>query len=359
MDFNSSDGDVPRGTPLRIKFLTKAKDRDVFSAWIRFFPQHSPNLGRCHFIFDRDCRDYDWLVVYDDLPSTSGERFTRWEEPLACPRSRTLLITTEPSTIKVYGRGFMRQFGWILTSQEPWAIAHPGAIYSQAGLIWFYDGQYDDVLSNPPASKSATISTVCSSKQQKHTLHHARYEFTQKLKSTLPELEIFGHGVRFIQSKNEALDPYRYHVAIENHIYAHHWTEKLADCYLGMCLPFYHGCPNAAEYFPEESFIPINIHKFEESAERIAKAIRDNEYDRRLPALREARRLLLARYSTFQQLARLIEERTPQIVANDSATPVQHGVILSRHAWRSRRVINGISHVAEKAIVRLRHSLTG
>ena len=196
------------GATIRVKFLNKGKDRDVSEAWLRFLPVHSPNLGRCRFIFDRDCREYDWLVVYDDLPSIGQERFTRWEEVLACPRSQTLLITTEPSSIKTYGTGFLHQFGWVLTSQEPWVIRHPGAIYSQTGLIWFYDGEYNDVLEHPPATKTSTISTVCSSKQQKHTLHHARYEFTQKLKSVLPELDIFGHGVRFLQRKNGALDPY-------------------------------------------------------------------------------------------------------------------------------------------------------
>jgi len=341
--------------PIRVKFLSKGKEKDVSEAWLRFFPAHAPSLGRCRFIFDRDCREYDWLVVYDDLPSVNGERFTLWEETLACPRARTLLITTEPSVIKVYGKGFLRQFGWVLTSQEPWAIRHPEAIYSQTGLIWFYDGEYDDVLHRPPSAKTATIATVCSSKQQKHTLHHARYEFTRKLKSILPELDIFGHGVRFIQSKNEALDPYYYHVAIENHVCPHHWTEKLADSYLGMCLPFYHGCPNVTDYFPEESHIPIDIHRFEESAERIIKAIKDNEYEKRLPALREARRLVLERYSTFPQLALLIEERTPFTLPMPISV-TDRGSILSRHAWRRRSVFNGISFALEKTAIRLRHA---
>ena len=343
------------GATIRVKFLNKGKDRDVSEAWLRFLPSHSPQLGRCHFIFDRDCRKYDWLVVYDDLPSVGQERFTRWEEVLACPRSQTLLITTEPSCIKTYGKGFLRQFEWVLTSQEPWVIRHPGAIYSQTGLIWFYDGEYNNVQHHPPAAKTSVISTVCSSKQQKHTLHHARYEFTQKLKAVLPELDIFGHGVRFIPNKNEALDPYYYHVSIENHVCRHHWTEKLADSYLGMCLPFYHGCPNVADYFPEDSYIPIDIHRFKESAERITKAIKDNEYARRLPALREARRLVLERYSTFPQLVRLIEERTPFPLP--SVIPgANHGSILSRHAWRHHSIFNGLSFVLEKTTVRLRHA---
>jgi hypothetical protein len=34
--------------------------------------------------------------------------------------------------------------------------------------------------------------------------------------------------VRYVERKNDALDPYRYHVVVENHRCPHHWTEKLA-----------------------------------------------------------------------------------------------------------------------------------
>src|SRR5690606_32717289 len=138
------------------------------------------------------------------------------------------------------------------------------------------------------------------------------------------------------ERKNEALDSFRYHVAIENHVCPHHWTEKLADSFLGMCLPFYHGAPNAAEYFPPESFSSINIHNFDETLARIRQAIRDNEYERWLPAIREARRLVLERYSTFPQLARLIEERHESVA--DAVT--QEGQkVQSRHLWRRKHPV--------------------
>jgi hypothetical protein len=346
--------------PIQVKFLTKSKPNDEFRAWHGRFPGGIPLRGSCHFSFDRDERNYDWLVVYDDLPSVSGERFTLWEEALACPRAQTLLITTEPSTIKIYGKVFLRQFGHVLTSQEPWIVRHPGAIFSQTGLIWFYGGcgpkgSYDYISAHSPLDKSCDISTVCSSKQQKHTLHNARFEFTQKLKAVLPSLDIFGHGVRFIDDKADALDTYRYHVAIENHVCPHHWTEKLSDAFLGSCLPFYHGCPNAADYFPEESFIPINIHDFGESAERICKAIRDREYEKRLPAILESRRLVLDTYSLFPLLSRLIAERHPAL---PPAADPPGQTILSRHALRRRHPGSAVSLGLEKLRVQFKRLWT-
>jgi hypothetical protein len=339
---------------IRVKFLTKHPDRDVAPHWLQFLPGNNPVLGRCHFIFDRDERNYDWIAVYDDLPSSQGERHSIWEEVLACPREHTLLLTSEPATVKVYGRGFLNQFGWVLTSQEPWVIRHPGAIYCQTGLIRFYVGAHDHIVQHPPENKTELISTVCSSKQQSHTLHKYRYRFTQQLKQALPELEIFGHGVRYIEHKNEALDTFKYHVAIENHVCQHHWTEKLADSFLGMCLPFYHGAPNAADYFPAESFISINIHNFAESFARIQQAIRDNEYERRLPAIREARRLVLERHGTFPQLARLIAERHN---SKPATVPTPPGVIQSRHQWRRKHPVGSAVFGLEKFGVALRFAL--
>jgi hypothetical protein len=352
---------VPPQTPIRIKFLSKAQDagRD-YDRWLRRFPGGSGRWGHCQFVFEQDCRDYDWLVVYDDLPRHPGMKKPLWEEVLCCPRQHTLLLTTEPSSIKLYGRGFLHQFGHVLTSQEPRFIRHPGMIHRQAGLVWFYGttderGTFDHLAATTqPPEKTALLSTVCSTKEMRHTLHSGRLAFTRALKVALPYLEVFGHGNRPIPDKADALDTFRYHLAIENHVSPHHWTEKLSDPFLGWCLPFYFGCPDAADYFPEESFIPIDIFDFDAARDRILQAIRDDEYTRRLPAIREARRLALHEFATFPQLARLITERhQPGLAAPTGAES-----ILSRHLWRRRHPVAAIAQGVEKAIVQLHNRLT-
>lgn len=328
---------------IRVKFLTKAQAVDQPPGqWLRRFPGRTPAWGRCRFIFDANARDYDWLVVYDDLPRRAGSRLPDWVEELACPRERTLLVTTEPSSIKRYGRAYLAQFGHVLTSQEPWAVPHPRAIRLQPGLVWFYgmdrrDGTYDDLVRQAePSAKPGLIATVCSSKRMGHTLHSARYDFTQELKRRLPELEVFGHGVRPIKDKSEAVDAFRYHIAIENHVAPHHWTEKLADAFLGYSLPFYFGAPNATDYFPSGSFIPIDIFDVDGTERVIREAIARDEYTRRLPAIREARRLVLEKYGTFPQLASLIEERTPAGALSASPSTPRGNFVRARRLARLR-----------------------
>ncbi len=338
--------------PIRVKLMTRPDAR----VWLRQFPGQIPRWGRCEFIFDHDERDYDWLVVYDDLPRQGDERHPTREERLACPTQHTLLVTTEPSNIKSYGSRYTRQFGHVLTSQEDWALPHPNRIYSQPALQWYYGiGEtstidYDHMVSHPPTEKTELFSTVCSSKQQTHTLHQRRYNFTQALKAFVPDMEIFGHGVRWMDDKSESLDPYRYHLAIENYMGQHHWTEKLSDSFLGLTLPFYCGCTNAADYFPKESFIALDINDVAGSAKTIQDTIRNDEYSKRLPYIKEARRRVLEEYNLFSVLANLIEKRHSP--CNEEA----HNVILSRRAMQKKSLSNSIIHLYEKHNLRRIHS---
>ena len=292
-------------------------------------------------------------MVYNDFPQADIS------EILACPQKQTFLVTTEPPSIKSYGIDFTNQFGTVLTSQPEWSLSHADRIFSQPALQWFYGwGEerlltYDSIVSTSAFTKDKIISTVCSSKKQKHTLHNKRYQFTQDLQQNLPELDIFGHGVRAMEDKAEALDEFKYHLAIENFQGEHHWTEKLADPFLAQCLPFYFGCPNAIDYFPEESFIPIDIFDLDGAYEIIQKSIRDNEYQRRLPYILEARKRVLEEYNLFAVLSREIEKRHD--IQNTSSVGM---VISSRRQLRKNSPIVAVRDVLEKSRVRLRSVIT-
>ena len=158
----------------------------------------------------------------------------------------------------------------------------------------------------------------------------------------MPELEVYGHGVRSMDDKSEALNDFCYHIAIENHLATHHWTEKLSDAFLGLCLPFYSGCPNVADYFPEESVIAIDLQQPGAMAERMQQAIRDQEYQKRLPAIREARRLVLEEYGFFAVVSRMIEERHMDRQGQGG------GCILSRRGIRKASMGNLVIDLWEK-----------
>ncbi len=341
---------------IRVKLISRFPSEH----WEHQLPHGNKRWGRFEYLFQRDARDYDWLVVYDDIPPETGSPKSSASETLACAASNTILVTTEPSSIKIYGNDFTHQFGAVLTSQEAWALPHPQRIYSQPALHWFYGVgtkrilPFDEIESHPPTSKARDLSMVFSPKKMRHTLHWRRNEFMQHLKAHMPEIDVFGRGARPLDDKAEALDDYRYHVAIENFIGPHHWTEKLADAFLGMTLPFYCGCPNAAEYFPPDSFIPIELHDPDAAVRTIRDAIANQEYEKRLPAIREARQLVMHKYNLFAVLEREISR-----MHRPDSRFIQGKLILSRHAVRRSSPAAAVRDIYGKLRGRLVHFSRG
>ncbi len=260
------------------------------------------------FTADPDCRDYDWALVYDDFPRHTMGSTVDECEPLACPQENTILVTGEPPTIKLYTRPYVSQFGYVLSTQLPRYLSHPHRVYAPGSMMWIAGYTVDEARTLPEYEKTKLFSTVCSAKQQGHTMHRTRYEATRYLAEHLPEMDWYGHGVKPLEVKYDALSPYRYHLSAENYVADYHWTDKIADPILGLCLTFYAGDPKLAEVFPEESFIPVPLGDREKTLAIIREAIANNEYEKRLPALREARRLLVQKYNMFAHVTKLIHD---------------------------------------------------
>ena len=226
---------------------------------------------------------------------------------------------------------------------QPIALRHPDRTWHQAGLIWYYGMDEDhhrylpvDKIVNRVPEKTETIATVCSSKRQSHTLHRLRYDFTEYAARHLPELQVFGHGRRHMDAKAEAIDRFRYHLAIENHVAPHHITEKLSDPFLGLSLPFYFGAPNVFDYFPEDSVIPVDIRKPAEAVEIMRAAIVSNEYEKRLPAILEARRRVSEDYNLFALIAGIVRSDKPVRYVPDVTA------LRSQRAARKAAPVSGI-----------------
>jgi hypothetical protein len=329
---------------ITVKLASRAGRKEGGTNLANQCPNNKPRWGHCHFVCDLFHKDYDWLVLMDDFSPLLPGR----SELLQCPQANTLLLTSEPASVTQYGKAFAAQFAHLLTNQGEDAVPHPNAIRSQTGNVWYYGKPYATLIEEAPPPKTQLISTLCSAKQQQHTLHAKRYAFTQALKTQLPELEIFGHGVRFIENKYEALDPYKFHLVVENHIGRDVWTEKLADALLGYTVPIYCGCPNVYDYFPEDSLIRIDIHDFEGSLKKINEIVsRPGEYERRLDAVIEARRRVTEDYNLPAMLSRIIESAPP---AASDPKPItlrgrkviraRHPMELLRHArWSWRKIL--------------------
>lgn len=320
---------------IRIKYLHKHVYRT---------PKSTIERDGCLFIADPDCKEYDWLLVYDEMPIGTSPGTYEIEE-LACPREHTILVTQEPPSIKIYPKCYTRQFAHVFTTLLPKYLPHPNHHFGEGTMHWYADYPEEEVFSMPDYEKTADLSTVCSAKQQTHTLHQKRYQLISALKKEIPEMDWYGRGVLPLQKKYEALSPYRYHIAVENYIEDYHWSDKISDPILGLCLAFYAGDPRLGEVLPPESFIPIPLEDHAEAARIIKEAIRNNEYEKRLPAIREARRRIVEKYNFYNRVAALIHQIQEQ---EKECTPaVEPGVkIRGRHRLR-RNPLNALCEAWE------------
>ncbi len=239
------------------------------------------------FVLNQDIDECDAWIVYEGL---FGKETTR------CPANQVMLITAEPEDIRVYEPGWLSSFDRVRTVQPE--ISHPRRIVGHAALPWYLGPGYDQLASADFPAKSADISVICSNKSMIGG-HRRRLRFVQQLLELSP-MPRFGRGFRDLQDKWAGLAPFRYSIAVENSRHDHYWTEKIADCFLAGTVPIYWGAPNIRDYFPEEAMIVIDTLNPAEVA-RIVKASATAEaYERRLPALREAKRRVLEEYNLFE-----------------------------------------------------------
>lgn len=329
--------------PLRIKFVSKMHKDEIEKLWSPLLP--AEGFPDVEFSFDASEKEYDFFAVYEGLPKWSSRGSLQRYEMLSCHPANTLLITTEPSSIRIDGPNFMRQFGHILTNKSPRLTRHPNHIRETPPLRWFYGRAMDgtgehmslDELKRSIPHKTKVISTVCSTKRMSHTVHAARLNFIMTLRHRMPELDVYGRGINPICDKAEAMRDYKYHIAIENHIESGHWTEKLADCFLAGCLPFYFGDPDYANTFPDKAVIPIDIFDVDSALITIRDAISTNIFEERQAALLEARKIVLDHYNTLGRVARFASEN---YVAD---TEICNRKIYSRHAFRRYHPLKALS----------------
>ena len=281
----------------------------------RQLPGRGYEWGEYHFHINEDVPEADFWVVY-----SKGQRKT---ETCKCSPNNTLFITGEPETVYHYSHGFVKQFARVLSVQDkirhgnmrmvqpaqPW---HIGKITHNTGQsISVKYSQDFDSLSTVQPEKTKLMSIITSNKCFTQG-HKDRIEFAKRLKEYYGDsLDLFGHGFRDFDDKWEVIAPYKYHICIENSAYPHYWTEKLADCYLGLAFPFYYGCPNLAEYFSPNSSLPIDIHDADASISAINKAIEQDIYSCRNNDIAQARLNVLNDYNLFALLAEEFANMNP------------------------------------------------
>lgn len=280
---------------------------DLAEDLYRQTPGRSRCWGEVEFTSDPESGPFDLVAVFEDT-RRSFRAETR----------ATVFLPGEPPDSRRYPAAFVRQFDAVLgTQRRSWPVPAPWQPFSFNWHLGWTQGAVNpywldlDGLGQLQVGKTRECSCIASSKAV-FPGHIRRSRFAQALKHELgSRLDLFGKGLNPVADKFEALAPYRYHVAIENSRLPGYWTEKLADALLAWTLPIYHGDPEIIRVLPEQAVISIDIAKPQAAIARIREVLADRgEYERRLPAIAEARQLLLGRLNIFAVLAEYVERVT-------------------------------------------------
>lgn len=279
-------------------------------------------------VFLRQASNYplgDWRFVENDLnPSVEYDAVIVYSNVSAPIRVRSktkpILITGEPEPVLRYPRSFTDQFGLVVTTQEsiqnsnvlrhatctPWFIGvSAGTVTPWANVEYQTLGE---LLARGVQEKTRPISMITSIKALTKG-HRARLRFGLTAARAFPrELDLFGHGLRTISDKGEALWNYRYHIAVENCVSKNYWTEKIADPLLAKSYPIYHGCPNIFDYFPDGAARIIDIFNPREALASIRQLLHDGLSKSEEEAMLTGRELVIGRYNFVNFLADVLRD---------------------------------------------------
>jgi hypothetical protein len=244
-----------------------------------------------------DVEECDYLVMLNNRMKTATT--------VTCPKENIWVLMQEP-----YEKGFS---DWVVEGHDVFSkvLTHhvsdndPKYVASHPAIPWHVNRTFDQLTACPIPEKEKNLSWVIGDAMDLPG-HLRRWSFLDATRKARLPVDVYGKKIQYIEDKWDGLAPYRYSLAIENNSGPDMWTEKLADCFLTWTLPFYYGCTNLEDYFPEGSFVRIDITQPEAGLEKIRAVMAEEPWERHLPALEEARNLVLHKYQIFPHLASLI-----------------------------------------------------
>lgn len=248
----------------------------------------------CYYTTDINSGPFDAVIKINDVDK---------DVSIHCNPNNIISLHMEPYL------GYYDNHQWMVRGNDLSRniISHYGGVRNGKKQIlmhglqnWHIGKSYTELKSikQPPNKKIDSKIVWITSNAMMLPEHRNRMYFAEYLKKYAPDLlDLYGAGFKPIDVKWDVFSNAKYIATIENHTNAHGWTEKLADAYLSYSLPLYYGPDNIDEYFPSDSYIRIDINNPEQALKTIKDAIQNNEWEKRLPAIIEARRRVLEEHN--------------------------------------------------------------
>jgi hypothetical protein len=263
---------------------------------LRFSPSGTDVVDGVRFILEGEGTS-DVVILLNDVATDTTVR---------CREGAVLKVLQEPA-VPLEDGGFA--FAWTHRPEVTRVLTHhltgdARERHCPPLLGWSTAYDYASLKAMPVPKKTHAMSAIASA--QKYWPGHARRRaFIDGLRPVRPQISFFGRGTdQPLDDKWAGLAAFRTSIAIENSVSPGYWTEKLFDCFLSFTVPLYHGDPNVAATFPQESMLSLPIRDEEAALSVIDLAFEPSLWDERLEALVDARHTYLTEWNPLRVLAR-------------------------------------------------------
>lgn len=260
--------------------------------------------GRWNNIILTDAKEADYYVIINSNECDYYDPAT------------TVVFQMEPMRLNKSGNYGVKAWGkWAQPDRSKFLQVRDHA-FSHNNSEWHLNRSYSQLLTETitkTAYAKQKVSAVTSDKRldEGHDLRLSFLKYIEDMKTEDPlsiDIDIWGKcsSLGFKNYKGElpnldkvnGLYPYKYTIALENNSEDNYFTEKINDAILAECLCFYWGCPNLEDYFHDAKtnlspFIRLELKDFAHDYKIIQDAIQNNEWERRLPAIKAAKTKIL------------------------------------------------------------------
>jgi len=215
--------------------------------------------GNCKYISEDPAHTADFVLM------SMNEQYL--SDSLHYPRDRRILFIMENPEIWRVPDSVISSAGIIISPFEVYTSSASKSIIQHPCVPWFYGINFDttqsllhiplrsqsslDVLTSmTPPQKSKLISIIQSTKQSLPG-YKWRTQLAIEVKAYFGrDCDLYGFGHNPISDKANAIDPYAFHICIENSPSSCYWTEKLVDPLLGFSYPIYCGASSVSIDYP-------------------------------------------------------------------------------------------------------------
>lgn len=306
---------MTRRKPIRIKLSIGGAGSDLS---LSQYSRSAKNvIGDCEFFVNERIDEADFWFVLEE-PNAAD---------MSCrvPPERVFFLSAETCWPPSYYEDsasrleYLKQFHQVFTCH---GVYLPNVTYTLPFLPWMINSNHGpSVFSSHRRSldyfrglesvdKTRSLSVFCST-QSLTSSHRMRLKFVEQIKEHFGDrVEWFGNGVKPVVEKWEGIAPFKYTIVLENQSSPNIITEKILDAYLGLAFPIYWGAPNIGDFFPAQSFLPLDIKDLRGSVLLIEDLLARDPYESLHPTLLEAKNLVVNELNFLNRILRIVDQYT-------------------------------------------------